>query len=143
MKKRVIILISAAIALTSCGTAARYASSGQRYQDGIYYRPEPQEKTKVTAADEKVDNLVAKTKETELLLFGDRKDTVVIPDNKAAVIRFDSTAVTTVTITDDPFTDIYYNNYPWTYYTPVTFSSWYWDPWYYGRYWGWYDPWYW
>ena len=141
MKKRLVALISAAAALTSCGTAAQYASSGQRYQDGIYYKPETEHMTTVTTDD--IERLVARTEETEILLFGDRKDTVTIPENKSAVIRFGDGTGTTVTITDDPFTDIYYSTYPWTYYRPVTYTSLWWDPWYYGRYWGYYDPWYW
>ena len=39
MKTRVLLYFSALLALASCGSAARYATdtSGQRYQDGIYY----------------------------------------------------------------------------------------------------------
>ena len=38
MKTRTIIFFSALLALTSCGSAAQYASdtSSQRYQDGIF-----------------------------------------------------------------------------------------------------------
>lgn len=142
MKKRLAILFSAAIALTSCGTAARYASSEQRYPDGIYYSRNDNTSA-VQAETEDISQLVSETQQTQLLLFGDRKDTLVIPENKSAVIKFNGTAGTTVAITDDPFTDCYYNSTPWEYYRPVVYTSWAWDPWYYGRYWGYYDSWYW
>ena len=40
MKRSLIILLPALLALASCGTAAQYASD-QRFPDGIYYRPQP------------------------------------------------------------------------------------------------------
>lgn len=142
MKKRLAILFSAVIALTSCGTAAQYASSGQRYPDGIYYSRNDNTAA-VPAETEDISQLVTETRQTQILLFGDQKDTVVIPQDKSAVIKFNGTDGTTVAITDDPFTEYYYNSTPWVYYRPVVYTSWTWDPWYYGRYWGYYDPWYW
>lgn len=40
MKRSLIFLLPAILALASCGTAAQYASD-QLYPDGIYYRPQP------------------------------------------------------------------------------------------------------
>ena len=40
MKRSLLFLLPALLALASCGTASQYASS-QQYPDGIYYRPEP------------------------------------------------------------------------------------------------------
>jgi len=40
MRRSLILLLPALLALASCGTASQYASS-QTYPDGIYYRPEP------------------------------------------------------------------------------------------------------
>ena len=139
MKKRLVILMSAVLAVTSCGTAAQYASSGQRYTDGIYTRAEPKvDRERDAAAEKEIDDLVARTQETELLLFGEGKDTLVIPEDKSAVIKFSGTGNTTVTITDDPFTEVYYTAYP------TVFAGWAWNPWYWGSWWGgWYDPWYW
>lgn len=142
MKMRLVILISAIAALSSCGTAAQYASSGQKYQDGIYYRPEQSLDKTERVPDETVENLIARSEETSLLLFGDRKDTVIIPDSKSAVIHLDGEEGTTITITDDPFTDIYYSTYPWTYYSPAYVSVWG-SPWYYRSWVHYYDPWYW
>lgn len=140
MKKRLAAMFSAAVILSSCGTAAQYASSGQKYPDGIYYRPE--KIITQTVSDEEVAQLAGRTEEARLFLFGDKKDTLVIPEDKSAIIRFNDGVGTSVTITADPFTEIYYDTWPWTYWRPVTFASAWWDPWYYGRYWGYYDPWY-
>ena len=142
MKMRLVILISAIAARSSCGAAGQYASSGQKYQDGIYYRPEQSLDKTERVPDETVENLIARSEETSLLLFGDRKDTVIIPDSKSAVIHLDGEEGTTITITDDPFTDIYYSTYPWTYYSPAYVSVWG-SPWYYRSWVHYYDPWYW
>lgn len=68
MKTRTILFISALLALTSCGSAARFASdaSRQKYQDGIYYTSNAKvhqaEEAATSANDEETDLLVAKTK---------------------------------------------------------------------------------
>lgn len=140
MKKRLAVLFSAAVVLASCGTAAQYASSGQKFPDGIYCRPE--KIITQTVSDEEVASLVDRTEETRLFLFGDKKDTLVIPEDKSAIIRLNDGDGTSVTITADPFTEIYYDTWPRTCWRPVTFAGTWWDPWYYGRYWGYYSPWY-
>lgn len=147
MKKEIGILTAAAFALTSCGTMSFTSSSEQRFSDGLYSSPRVEDHQKILAAKAETDELVKKTRESEIYLSsesgeGHRTDTLYIPENKSAIINF-STAGTSVTITDDPFDQTYYSLYPWTYYRPVTFRSMYWDPWYYGRYRGYYDPWYW
>ena len=148
MKKKIGILIAgAAFALASCGTMSYTSSSGQRFTDGIYSRPATEDSQKLIAAKAETDELVQRTRESEIFLNteitdGHRTDTLYIPEDKSAVINFSGTG-TSVTITDDPFDQTYYSIYPWTYYRPVTFRSMFWDPWYYGRYWGYYDPWYW
>ena len=147
MKKKISILTVAAIAFTSCGTSSYTTSSGQRFQDGIYAMPHTENIHESLASKEETDALIQKTRESEIYLTsetsgGHKTDTLFIPDNKSAVINF-SNSGTSVTITDDPFDQVYLSLYPWTYYRPVTFRSAFWDPWYYGRYWGYYDPWYW
>ena len=147
MKKKISILIAAAFALTSCGTMSLTSSSGQRFSDGLYSAPRVEDRQKSIAAKTETDELVQKTRDSEIYLSSSdtgspRTDTLYIPENKSAIINF-SNAGTSVTITDDPFDQVYLSIYPWTYYRPLTFRSMYWDPWYYGRYWGYYDPWYW
>ena len=147
MKTKIGILIATAFALTSCGTMSYTSSSGQRFQDGLYSSPQAENRREILAAKAETDELVKKTRESEIYLSSAtsgtaRTDTLYIPEDKSAVISFSGTG-TSVTITDDPFDQTYFSLYPWTYYRPVTFTSIYWDPWYYGRYWGYYDPWYW
>ena len=160
MKKSSVLLIAAAVMLSSCGTAAQMASSGsgQRFADGIYSSA-PSIRSRAEKVEEKAETqaLVEKTRASQIYLFGDRKDTVMIPDNMAATIKVDREIGSTVV-------SVYENPYdwrngimdPWDFYTPYSVgSSWYWsrhyNPWYYSgawsypywRYSSWYyDPWY-
>ena len=157
MKKSSVMMIAAMILLSSCGTLTRLASSseGQQFHDGIY-NSSPDFRSKAEKAESKAetDALIAKTKESPVYLFGDKKDTIMIPDDFAATIRYDNQlSSTVVTISENPY-DWRNNINPWYYYTPYSIgSSWYWsrhyDPWYWHswaytpwRYHGWYDPWY-
>jgi hypothetical protein len=88
------------------------------------------------------DALIAKTKESPIYLFGDKKDTIMIPEHYSATIKYDkSLGSTVVTVGDNPY-DWRNNINPWSYYSPYwSFSPWRYgwhDPWYYG----WNDPWY-
>ena len=158
MKKSLYLMIPAILAVAGCGSTAAL-SSGQKFNDGIYYAR--QEKTPaVTGTDDlKVNDLVDRTKKSEIYLFGDEKaDTVVIPENKSAVINFNNSSISSITITDDPFEQTWYSNYAllpaaaWTFaWSTLWWDPWYWDPWYYGVSWYrnpwysgiWWDPWYW
>ena len=164
MKKSSMLLIVAALVLSSCGTAAQYASSdnGQKFQDGIYsstpsFRSK-QEKAEDQAATEA---LIEKTKASEIYLLGEKKDTVMIPENFFAHIQYDQKlGGTLVTVGENPYDWRYdlENNYGY-YYNPYSIgASWYWsrhyDPWYWNTwsyspwrysswyYNSWYDPWY-
>ena len=169
MKKSSALLIAAVLILSSCGTVAQYASSDtdQQFHDGIYSNT-PAFRTKVEKEESKSDTqaLIEKTQESPIYLFGDKKDTVMIPKDMSAVIRYDQKlGGTVVTVGENPYDwrfDLE-NNYGY-YYGPYSIgSSWYWsrhynpwyswnfapwryhgwyDPWYYGANWGWYDPWY-
>lgn len=169
MKKSSALLIAAALILSSCGTVAQYASSdnGQKFQDGIYSNT-PAFRTKTEKVESKTETqaLVEKTKSSVIYLFGDKKDTVMIPQDMSATIKYDQQlGGTVVTVGENPYDWRYdlENNYGY-YYGPYSIgSSWYWsrhyspwfswsfspwryhgwyDPWYYSGYWGWYDPWY-
>ena len=150
MKKRISFLLTAVLAVSSCGMASYTSSSGQKFNDGLYSSPQTVDRTQLELARQESESLAKKTKESEIYLFSDSYDqshagktnTVLIPENKAAVIDFSGNG-TTVTVTDDPFDQFYYNANVWTYYRPVAFGSPYWDPWYYARYRNYYDPWYW
>ena len=152
MKTRTLLFVSALLALTSCGSAAQYANdtSGQRYQDGIYYTPKTSVgETAVKADNDLYDNdvLVAKTKNSPIFLkSGEKVDTLFIPDNKVAKIDFNKTDNTTSVYLFDNGWDTWAAYQPWyasswySWHRPF-YSSIYWgaNPWYYG---GWYDPWY-
>ena len=169
MKKSSALLIAAVFILSSCGMAARYASSdnGQQFQDGIYSNtPAFRTKTEKEESRSETQALIDKTKSSAVYLFGDKKDTVMIPQDMSAMIRYDQQlGGTVVTVGENPYDWRYdlENNYGY-YYGPYSIgSSWYWsrhyspwyswnfapwryhgwyDPWYYTGYWGWYDPWY-
>lgn len=164
MKKSSVMMIAAALMLSSCGTLSQLVSSGegQKFQDGIYSNvPDFRSKAEKDEGRQKAETLAAETKESPIYLFGDRKDTVMIPENFSATIRYDKAlSSTVVTVGENPY-DWRNNINPWNVYTPYSIgSSWYWsrhwspywsgpgwhyawsDPWYYGGYWGrWYDPW--
>ena len=159
MKKSSALTIAIAVILSSCGTTAQYASSDNspRFQDGIYSST-PSMRTSQEKAEAKAetDKLVQKTKESAIYLFGDKKDTIMIPENMSAKIQFDQkVGGTVVTIGENPYDWRYdlENNYGY-YYGPYSVgSSWYWsrhyNPWYWNswaytpwRYHGWYDPFY-
>lgn len=167
MKKSSVLLIAAAMVLSSCGLTANYASKddGQRFQDGIYgSAPSFRTRTEKAASKSETEALVNKTKESQIYLFGDKKDTIAIPENMSARIQYDQKiGGTVVTLGENPYDWRYdlENNYGY-YYGPYSIgSSWYWsrhyspywsswgyspwryhgwhDPFYVG---GWYDPWY-
>ena len=135
MKNAILLLIGAfAMTLSSCGTFAAYSSgSGQTYDDGIYgSSPSFRNSSETAAEKQQTAELVQQTKESPIYLFGDKKDSIIIPDNMSATIRFDKEFGTSVTIADfNP----YYTNY-WD--SPWYYNSYYSSPWHYRGY---YDPW--
>ena len=149
MKTRTILFLSALLALTSCGSAARYASDTSRYQDGIYYTSDAQATELASTADlqEETDLLVAKTKSSPIFMkSGAKVDTLFIPNDKVAKIDFNKAENTTSVYLYDTGWDTWAAYQPWYAYSWYSwhrpyYSSIYWgyDPWYYG---GWYDPWY-
>ena len=161
MKNIILLLIGAfALTLSSCGTFAAYSEAGkQKFSDGIYgAAPSFKNKASEETDKQKVDELIATTKNSPIYLFGDKKDSIIIPDNMAATIRFDKELGTLVTVGDfDPFgtysnywnTPWYYNYYssPWSYrgyYDPwrYRYDSWYYGSYYGGYYGSYYNPWY-
>ena len=159
MKKSSALTIAIAVILSSCGTTAQLSSTDNsaRFQDGIYSSSPSFRTAQQKQEDEaRTDELVRKTKESAIYLFGDKKDTVMIPENMSARIQFDQkVGGTVVTVGENPYDwrlDLE-NNYGY-YYGPYSIgSSWYWSrhysPWYWNswaytpwRYSGWYDPFY-
>lgn len=166
MKKSSLLLIAVTFILAGCGAVGKLADSAgsARFEDGIYSStPSFISRTEKQAAQTETDALVEKTKASRIYLFGEKKDTVMIPENMSARIQYDKElGSTVVTVGENPYD---WQNYidPWGYYSPYTpysigsswywsrhYSPWYWDawsynPWYYrygGWYGGWYDPWY-
>ena len=162
MKKNSLLMIAAMVLMTACGTMAQQSvtSTSPRFEDGIYSSG-PSFRSKVERQESKAetDALVEKTKASRIYLFGEKKDTVMIPDDMSASIWYDKEKKRTVlTVGNNPYD---WRNHidPWSYYTPYSIgSSWYWSrhyvPWfsspYYWnswaysphRYYGWYDPFY-
>ncbi len=173
MKKSSALIIVASLMLTACGSLAQYASSdnGQQYQDGIYNNtPAFRTRGEKEASKSETQALVEQTKESPIYLFGDKKDTVMIPQDMSATIRYDQKlGGTVVTVGENPYdfsSSWYMGGFyspwhswgysPWRYsrwYDPYRYGSWYYtgwyDPFYYGSWYydpwyyaGWYDPWY-
>ena len=162
MKKNSLLMIAVAIILSSCGITSQYTSSSNeaRFQDGIYSSsPSFRSKAEKTESRTQADALIEETKASQIYLIGEKKDTVMIPQNMSASIRYDqSLASTVITVGENPYT--WQNNIdPWYYYTPYSIgsswywsrhynpwygSSWYWNRWTYSPYYygGWYDPYY-
>ena len=151
MKKSRMMMIAAAVLMTSCGSLSQLAvSSGDhKFQDGIYSNaPDFRSKKEKETGREETKALAEKTKESAVYLYGDRKDTILIPDNYSATIRFDKKPESSMTVTlwENPY-DWRNNINLWAYYTPYSIgSSWWWNRhygWHYPSYYvGWYDPWY-
>ena len=155
-KSSELLIITAAIILSSCGAVSQLASSdtGQKFKDGIYNNtPAFRTKAEREEAQSESEALALKTKESMIYLFGDKKDTVAIPQDMSAMIRYDQKlGGTVVTVGENPYDWRYdlENNYGY-YYGPYSIgSSWYWSrhysPWYSWdfspwRYRGWYDGW--
>ena len=159
MKKNSLLMIAAAILMTACGTMAQQSASS-RFEDGIYSSsPSFRSKIEREEAKSETDALVERTKASTIYLFGEKKDTVMIPNDMSASIWYDKQKGSTViNVGYNPY-DWMNNVDPWAYYTPYSIgSSWYWsrhyDPWYSSpyywnswaytpyRYHGWYDPFY-
>ena len=106
MKKSSVVMIAAALILSSCGTFTSLISSadGQKFQDGIYANtPDFLTKEEKNAGKAETEALIAQTKESPIYLFGDKKDTIMIPDNYAATIKYDkSIGSTVVTVGENP-----------------------------------------
>ena len=84
MKKSSVMMIAVTLLLSSCGTFTQLASSseGQKFQDGIYASaPDFMSKEEKENGKAETDALIAKTKESPIYLFGDKKDTIMIPEH--------------------------------------------------------------
>ena len=150
MKTNILVLSGAFLALASCGSASQYASS-QQYQDGFYSRPAKTEtKADVLASRNKVNELVKETENSTLFLKAGETDTLFIPENTSATLKFNKQDNSTVvTVTNTPAYSLYPDGFAAGYAAGWASSYWpgtYWGSWYYRPYWSsWYwgaDPWY-
>ena len=148
MKKTYILILGAIISLTSCGMIAKSTSSndGARFLDGIY-DSSPTFISKSEKAKEKAkrDSLVALTKESTIYLYGEKKDTIMIPENFMASIKYDQkVGHTVVTVAENPYSWIWNPEFYYGYhYGPYSLgSSWYWSRYYYPYYSAYYNPFY-
>lgn len=143
-------VLGAAI-LSSCATATvATRGTGQRFQDGLYASSDDSQTKEDRQESERInDILIEKTKASEIYLFSETsKDTVVIPQNMAATIKFNGNDGTSVTVAQAPDWlqedawryDWMYGPYfyrPYGYWYGSYYGGWRYDPWY-----GYYDPWY-
>ena len=120
MKRSLIILLPALLALASCGTTAQYASREQEYPDGIYYRPQPV---------------------VELLSEDDFRE-MAARKNASDTLKLGSKG--TVQKDDDPYYSYYYSPFHspfygyYGYYSP--YYGYYSPYWSYRGYYSWADP---
>ena len=144
MKKSTVLMIAMTFMMTSCGTIAQLASSGngQKFQDGIYSNaPEFMSKAEREEAKAETKALVEKTKESPAYSYGSNTETVVSKPVSEVP------ATINVTVIDNPY-DWHNLVNPWSYYTPYSIgSSWWWsrhyDHWYWDlsyRHYGWHNP---
>ena len=161
MKTNILTVIAASLALSACGSAAQYASSGQQFQDGFYSRTAGiQTKEADYATRSEVGELVKETENSRIFLKAGQTDTLYVPENMSTTLRFDKQSNSTVvTVTNEPSWNLYpdswygygsswwdpwYSPFRWSWYwgaNPWYYSSMYWDPWYRDPWFG--DPWYW
>lgn len=155
MKKSTLLIIATSLMLSACGIIRQSADSGSnaRFEDGIYSSaPEFRSKEERQNTKKDTDALIEKTRAAHIYLLGEKKDTVMIPENMSARIQFDKELGSTiVTVEESPYDWIGRMDI-WPYYTPYSIgSTWYWsrhyNPWYWNtwgytpwRYYGWYDP---
>ena len=127
MKKSSMLLIAAALVLSSCAAATQFASSdnGQMFQDGIY-NSSPSFRSKTEKAEDQAatDSLVEKTKASEIYLLGEKKDTIMIPENFSARIQYDQKlGGTIITVGENPYDWRYnLNNYNSYYYSNYSYN---------------------
>ena len=169
MKSHIILITSVLLALTSCGTTASFtqATGQQKYQDGIYYRPQSLTLADQAARLSETEDLIAQTKSSAVFVktIG-QVDTLLIPDNMSATFKFNhKDSTTTISLYDDYdlMDDWMWNHSAWYRYNSFWGPSWgfnfrhslfYYDPFYgpawhgmafYDPFWYdpfWYDPWY-
>ena len=144
MKTHVLFIASVLLALTSCGTTASLTQApAQKYQDGIYYRPQSLSLDAQAAKLTATDDLIARTKSSAVFVKTVGKvDTLVIPENMTANIKFNhKDSTTTVSLYDLDDLNWYSWNYP--YYSWYGYGSpYFWGSrrWYRNMYYGFYSP---
>lgn len=134
MKRSLILFTAALICAVSCGTAGEYAEAG-RFQDGIYYKPDPKGIEREPATEDDFRSRAS------IHNYARQTDSVTI-----AVDDLDDCYWGWRPYTWYPYHWGYYSHwgypyYHWGYYQHFGYS--YWGYPYYWDYYGWYDPWYW
>ena len=154
MKTHVYLIASVLLALTSCGTTAFLSEApAQKYQDGIYYRPQSLSLEAQAAQLTATDDLIARTKSSAVFVKTIGKvDTLIIPENMAANIKLNHReGTTTLSLYDlddyswyswhSSFIPWYGFGYPYYWGSHRWYRNWYYsfyDPFWYDPFW--YDP---
>lgn len=125
MKRHIAFIIVMLLMVSSCASVAKFAqtSSDQKYSDGIYYKPTTKVMAAVSSAE--TDALIAKTKGSNIFMkSGSVVDTIFIPDNMSASIKFNQNEnTTTVSLYDTSWMDDIWFTNNWYYRSPYYFYS--------------------
>ena len=140
MKTRIVLLLATAVAISSCGTGARYANS-QQYQDGIYTGRSSVENTLTVATDANDDVMVlaTDTRNSQIYLASGDEELFIPESAKVKVVN--GSGNTTIIVEDNsPSVDIWLGYSPWDSWRYASWHtySWYNRPW---RYSSWYHRW--
>lgn len=116
MKRSLIFFATVALCVASCGTAGEFSAS-DRFQDGIYYKPDPRVSARMPLSEQDFRYLA------QMDNFSSQLDTAVIPDQ----------------VGDDSVSDSD-RDYSW-YYGWYPYSHWRYYNWGYYPHWGYYSYW--
>lgn len=146
MKKSSVMMIALTVMLSSCGTFTQLitSSEGQKFQDGIYSStPSFRSKEEKQQSRTEAEALVAKTKESPVYLFEDKKEDTVPAENQSVTINISPSAYyAPFSIGSAWYWSRHYDPWysmTWSFHNPWYRYRWH-DPWYWG---GWHDTWYW
>ena len=134
MKRTLILFATALLCAVSCATTGEFSGS-DRFQDGIYYKPNPRMSGREPLSEEEfrylaqMENYSRDLESNEVV-----HDTVYVVDYNYPYYRNWRWGW--------HFYPNYWSGYHWGYYNYYGYSYWGY-PYYYGWYDPWYDPWYW
>ena len=134
MKRSLILFTAALICAVSCGTAGEYAEAG-RFQDGIYYKPDPRGRNSEPATEEDFRTRAS------ISNYARQTDSVTVAVDDLYDGYWGWRPYSWYPYHWGYYSHWGYPYYHWGYYQHFGYS--YWGYPYYWDYYGWYDPYYW